>query len=328
LEQDFSRIEESRWGVAHRKTDAGFRDPRRRRCAPQSGLSRPQPLVRIEPIVLETRQVKIPGDPRNIRRGVIEQLEGDKANATSTSHRKKLQEKQDDLKRQQAKLNTFEEKLKHFADQKISLDFDVGVKVNYGKSGDLLAESKIVNGGYQGMNRKPDASESIARIWCIRAGKGGEAHDLFLGEKVIALADAGIGDLTKLEGSRKSFYAAYRNSHPEATNVGTAGIGGKFFRFIYEVGVDDLVVYPALQDKTVYIGAILSKYTFVARSPFPHRRLVQWKFMVPNREFSNASRYEFGAARTFFEFKNNADDLLSKIADRTVTRFRSKAKAK
>jgi type II restriction/modification system DNA methylase subunit YeeA len=76
----------------------------------------------------------------------IEQLEGDKAKATSTSHRKKLQKEQDDLKKQQTELLTFEEKLKHAADQKISLDLDDGVKVNYAKFGDLLAEVKAVCG--------------------------------------------------------------------------------------------------------------------------------------------------------------------------------------
>ena len=77
----------------------------------------------------------------------IEQLEGDKAKATSTSHRRKLQKEQDDLKKQQAELLIFEEKLKHAADQKISLDLDDGVKVNYGKFGDLLAEAKAITGG-------------------------------------------------------------------------------------------------------------------------------------------------------------------------------------
>jgi hypothetical protein len=76
----------------------------------------------------------------------IEQLEGDKAKATSTSHRKKLQKEQDDLKKQQTELLTFEEKLKHAADQKISLDLDDGVKVNYAKFGDLLAEAKAICG--------------------------------------------------------------------------------------------------------------------------------------------------------------------------------------
>jgi hypothetical protein len=77
----------------------------------------------------------------------IEQLEGDKAKATSTSHRRKLQKEQDDLKKQQAELATFEEKLKHAADKKISLDLDDGVKVNYAKFGDLLAEAKAITGG-------------------------------------------------------------------------------------------------------------------------------------------------------------------------------------
>ena len=38
------------------------------------------------------------------------------------------------------------EKLKHVADQRITLDLDDGVKVNYGKFGDLLAEVKAVSG--------------------------------------------------------------------------------------------------------------------------------------------------------------------------------------
>ena len=77
----------------------------------------------------------------------IDQIEGDKAKATSTSHGKKLQKEQDDLRRQQKELAAFEEKLKHFADQRISLDLDDGVKANYAKFGDLLAEVKAVTGG-------------------------------------------------------------------------------------------------------------------------------------------------------------------------------------
>ena len=76
----------------------------------------------------------------------IEQLEGDKTNASSTSHRNTLQKEQDKLKKQQAELTTFEEKLKHAADQRIKLDLDDGVKVNYAKFGDLLAESKAITG--------------------------------------------------------------------------------------------------------------------------------------------------------------------------------------
>jgi hypothetical protein len=73
----------------------------------------------------------------------IEQLEGDKTKATSTSHRRKLQKEQDDLKKQQTELAGFEERLKHAADMRIRLDLDDGVKVNYAKFSELLAEINL-----------------------------------------------------------------------------------------------------------------------------------------------------------------------------------------
>jgi len=76
----------------------------------------------------------------------IEQLSGDISAATSTAHRKKLEREKDKLAKQQVELQGFDEKLRHYADQRISLDLDDGVKVNYGKFGDLLAEVKAITG--------------------------------------------------------------------------------------------------------------------------------------------------------------------------------------
>jgi hypothetical protein len=77
----------------------------------------------------------------------IDQLADDIQKVTSTSHRKKMQKEQDILLKQRTELQTFDEKLRHYADQRIHLDLDDGVKVNYGKFGDLLAEVKAVTGG-------------------------------------------------------------------------------------------------------------------------------------------------------------------------------------
>jgi len=76
----------------------------------------------------------------------IDQLAGDIAAATSTSHRKKLEKERGRLFKQQAELRTFDENLRHYADQRISLDLDDGVKLNYRKFLDLLAEAKAVTG--------------------------------------------------------------------------------------------------------------------------------------------------------------------------------------
>jgi hypothetical protein len=77
----------------------------------------------------------------------MEQLAGDITAATSTSHRRKLEKERDTLLKQRTELAAFDEKLRHYADQRIALDLDDGVKVNYAKFGDLLAEVKAVTGG-------------------------------------------------------------------------------------------------------------------------------------------------------------------------------------
>jgi len=75
----------------------------------------------------------------------IEHLKKDKE-TVSTSAGTKIQKEITKLQKQNEELLSFDEKLKHWADMKIELDLDDGVKVNYDKFGDLLAEIKKVTG--------------------------------------------------------------------------------------------------------------------------------------------------------------------------------------
>ena len=76
----------------------------------------------------------------------LEKLRGDIQAATSTAQSKRLEKERATLEKQQVELVAFDEKLRHYADRRITLDLDDGVKVNYGKFGDLLAEVKAVHG--------------------------------------------------------------------------------------------------------------------------------------------------------------------------------------
>ena len=76
----------------------------------------------------------------------MEYLKNDIDAATSASARKKLQKELDLLTKKHEELIAFDDQLRHLADQKITLDLDDGVKVNYGKFGTLLAETKAVCG--------------------------------------------------------------------------------------------------------------------------------------------------------------------------------------
>jgi type II restriction/modification system DNA methylase subunit YeeA len=76
----------------------------------------------------------------------IDKLDNDKLASSSAAEIKKLEKEIQRLQKQQTELTEFDEKLKHLADQRITLDLDDGVKVNYGKFGDLLVDVKAIHG--------------------------------------------------------------------------------------------------------------------------------------------------------------------------------------
>ena len=77
----------------------------------------------------------------------IDKLTDDIDSATSSVQQKSLQKRKDKLTKQLEELRRFDEALRPFADQRITLDLDDGVKINYGKFGDLLADVKVITGG-------------------------------------------------------------------------------------------------------------------------------------------------------------------------------------
>ncbi|WP_261666953.1 BREX-1 system adenine-specific DNA-methyltransferase PglX [Erwinia mallotivora] len=58
----------------------------------------------------------------------------------------RLKRESDNLSKKFNELRSFDDRLRHFADMRINIDLDDGVKVNYGKFGDLLADVKAITG--------------------------------------------------------------------------------------------------------------------------------------------------------------------------------------
>ena len=67
-------------------------------------------------------------------------------NEAETAEAKRIGKEIDSLTKQITELRSFDDQLKHYADMKIKLDLDDGVKINYGKFGTLLAEVKVITG--------------------------------------------------------------------------------------------------------------------------------------------------------------------------------------
>ena len=75
-----------------------------------------------------------------------EQLDKQLEIAESTQDKKRLEKELKSMDKKQSELREFDDKLKHYADMRISIDLDDGVKENYGKFGDLLADVKNITG--------------------------------------------------------------------------------------------------------------------------------------------------------------------------------------
>ncbi|EIX9195760.1 BREX-1 system adenine-specific DNA-methyltransferase PglX [Klebsiella pneumoniae] len=58
----------------------------------------------------------------------------------------RLKRDRDNLSKKFNELRSFDDRLRHYADMRISIDLDDGVKVNYGKFGDLLVDVKAITG--------------------------------------------------------------------------------------------------------------------------------------------------------------------------------------
>lgn len=71
-------------------------------------------------------------------------LEDDIGRSSSSADKTRMAREKDKLAKQVIELRAFDEELRHLADQRITLDLDDGVKVNYGRFGNLLASKDKV----------------------------------------------------------------------------------------------------------------------------------------------------------------------------------------
>jgi len=155
----------------------------------------------------------------------------------------------------------------------------------------------------------PAVSEKA--LWGIHAGHIGEADPLFLKQKVVALGWAKMGDLSSLSADREAFKGRIVQLYPDKKPGAVPIDAGQLYRFVHEMQVGDLIIYPSKRDRKVHIGKVEGKYIYVPKAGegYPHRRRVAWLKVVPRTNFSQGALYEIGSAMSFFQVKNYADEF-------------------
>ncbi|KIQ21946.1 restriction endonuclease [Variovorax paradoxus] len=155
-------------------------------------------------------------------------------------------------------------------------------------------------------------------LWGIHAGKTGDANSLFLKKKVIALGWHAMGNLAVLTATREAFKQRYAAVYPVAAKSKPGQVptsAGQLFRFVHEMQINDLVVYPSKNPREIHLGRVIGDYVHDAGGDplYPQRRRVEWLKTIPRSHFSQGALYEIGSAMSLFVVKNYADEFLSAI---------------
>lgn len=148
-------------------------------------------------------------------------------------------------------------------------------------------------------------------VWGIHGGKTGDADSLFLKRNVIAIGWAKITDLSRLNAEREAFKEAVMSAYPGKKPGAIPNNAGQLFRFVHEIKIDDLVVYPSKRDRLVHIGRVIGPYKYDDKTEpgYPHQRSVKWLAEISRTKFSQGALYEIGSAMSLFQIKTYVDEF-------------------
>ena len=166
-----------------------------------------------------------------------------------------------------------------------------------------------------------DRSASIdpsATFWGIHAGASGDVDELFLRHKRVAIGWWQVGNLGALGNDREGFKARYADVYPDQKPGAVPVSAGQLFRFVHEVAIGDIVVYPRKFDRTIHIGRVTGKYEYAPSSgvEYPNQRPVEWLGNYPRSSFSQGALYEVGSAMSLFRIKNYAEEFRAVLEGR------------
>jgi restriction system protein len=157
-------------------------------------------------------------------------------------------------------------------------------------------------------------------IWGIHGGKTGDADSLFLKKNCVALGWTKMGDLLKIASDREAFKAAVAKTYPDAKPGAIPNNAGQLYRFVHELQVGDLIVYPSKRDRQIHIGKIEGGYRYdpSLEASYPNLRPVKWLKTLPRTHFTQGGLYEIGSAMSFFQVKTYAEEFRAAVEGKTA----------
>lgn len=120
-----------------------------------------------------------------------------------------------------------------------------------------------------------------------------------------------MGDLSNLASDREAFKAKVAATYPDKKPGAIPNNAGQLFRFVHEMKVGDIVVYPSKRERKIHLGHVDGPYRHdVSREEgYPNRRAMQWLREVPRSRFSQGALYQIGSAMSLFQVRDYAEEF-------------------
>jgi restriction system protein len=159
--------------------------------------------------------------------------------------------------------------------------------------------------------------EKEKTLWGIHAGKTGDAESIFEKKNVVAIGWEKIGDLSKYH-SRAEYKKRYEEIYPNEKAGAIPVSAGQLYRFVREMKVGDIVVFPLKRTAEIWLGRVTGDYKYEPSDAYPNQRAVEWFKKFPRTKFSQGALYEIGSAMSFFQVKNYADEFQAALEGKAV----------
>ncbi|CAA0123063.1 Uncharacterised protein [BD1-7 clade bacterium] len=150
-------------------------------------------------------------------------------------------------------------------------------------------------------------------VWGIHMGEHVGSSPIEKG--YVAIGWREMGNLSRLPATRDAFKDQLLASYPNTKEGGVPVKAGVVYRFVNDISIDDIVIYPSKHDRMVNIGRVISDYEFCEGDEYeyPNHRSVDWLKHIPRDELPQAALNEIGSAVTLFSVSRYKQEFLARI---------------
>jgi len=145
-------------------------------------------------------------------------------------------------------------------------------------------------------------------MWMIRAGRGSENVEDFLGHGIVALGDKLLGVVPPTI-KKDALLELYAKQYPDEKEGSRASWAGQLLRFITEIKIGDDVATFNREQRKYLLGKVTSDYKWDDKliEDLPAIRRVEWAHEVSRDLLSTKTRNTLGAIQTLFKLGTDAE---------------------